>query len=197
MAFYEVVIEGRQGIDDMLNVIHYETSGTDPVDWTDVADQIRALINGNIVVFCGSWITWVGITVREDIVGGVGTFYPFTLGTLAGSNATPSQIAEIAMLVRKESNSLVRPTKGWAMQGGLVSEGADGLGVWEAAVRAAVDALWTAMLDFTTGGGSVLGMVIKARNPTAPNTQPYTAVNSITTAAVPRSLKGRRQGTGS
>lgn len=197
MAHYQVVIEGIQGTADMLNVVNYESSGAALPDFADMADQIRFAIDSHITSFCGANTKWSGITVREDIPGSVGAFVPFGLGELTGTQATPSQVTQLSMLVRKTTNSLVRPTRGWAFQGGLVSDACGASGRWEAGVLAAVKLLWEDMISWTLAGGTTMQMEVKASNPTAPNTQPYTAVTGIIVNDIPSTLDGRKIGTGS
>jgi hypothetical protein len=197
MANWQVVIEGRFRGEDCLNVLYYQSSGVEPPDFQDMADQMRALINGNIVEFAGGEMVWVGLTYRQDIPGSVGVFVPFSLGTLNGTNATASQMAQASVLVRKRSNAQVRPVVGWAFQGGIVVDGLSALGSWESNIQAAVLNLWEAMQVYTLDGPTTMTMVLKASNPTAPNTQPYTVVDTITVAGNPSALDGRRLGIGS
>lgn len=197
MANWQVVIEGRQGTDDMLNVIYYQSTGVEPPDFVAAAVVIRAHIEDHIQTFCGDNTTWLGITYREDIPGSVGVFVPFPAGTLAGSNPTPSQVYQLSMLVQKFSNGSVRPVRGWAFQGGLVADGTSGNGGWETPLRDAVEALWEDIRVLSIAGPTTLQMVLKATNPTAPNTQPYTAVDKVSTAVTPRTLDGRRLNVGS
>lgn len=197
MAFWEVVIEGRQGSNDMLNVFHYQSSGVEPPDWDAAATVIRGHLEDHLAPIAGSRVTWEGITVREDIPGGVGVFYPFGAGTLTGTQATPDQIDVVTMLIRKHTGGLIKPTIGWFQQGGITVQGVGNDNQWGSTVT-------TAVLDYADDikvlnivGPSTLTMVIKARNPTAPNTQPYSVVNSFSNAAAPRTQRSRLQGQGS
>lgn len=197
MANWEVVIEGRQGTNDMLNVIHYQSSGVEPPDFDAAATVIRGHLEDHLQGDCGNRVTWIGITVREDIEGGVGTFFPFGAGTLTGSRSTPDHADILAMLVRKNTGSLVKPTKGWAKQGGLSADTLDPGGTWSTAVQGDVKDFWEDIRILNLTGPTTLTMVVKARNPSAPNTQAYTPVNAITVAQTPGSQDTRFPSSGS
>jgi hypothetical protein len=191
MANWELVIEGRQGTKDNLNVLHYQDFGGGPPDWTFAANAIRGHLSDHIITFCGSLVTWVGITVREDVPGSVGVLVPFTAGVLTGTNATPSQMMSASLLVRKIGSGLVRPVRGWAFQSGLVVDGLDAASRWEAPVIAATLDYWEDIRLMADGLTTDLRMVIKARNPSAPNTQAYTPVAAFSASGVPRHLDSR------
>lgn len=191
MAFYEVVIEGRQGGNDMLNVLHYESSGVEPPDFDLAATVIRGHLEDHMQSLCGARVTWLGITVRQDIPGGVGTFYPFGAGVLTGNATNQEQADILTMLVRKVTGSLIKPTLGWAQQGGITTDALEANSVWDTTVQDEVKAYWEDIRVINITGPSTLTMVIKARNPEAPNTQPYTPVNSISIGGSPRALSSR------
>lgn len=197
MANWEVVIEGRQGNKDMLNVFHYQSSGVEPPDFDAAATVIRGHLSDHLAPICGSRVTWEGITVREDVAGGVGTFYPFSAGTLTGTQANPDQIDVVAMLVRKVTGSLVKPTQGWFMQGGITVQGVGNDNAWGSTVLTAVEDYAEDIRILNISGPTTLTMVIKARNPSAPNTQAYTAVNAFTAASQPKTQRTRFAGQGS
>lgn len=197
MANWEVVINGKQGTNDMLNVFHYQSSGVEPPDWDAAATVIRGHLSDHIAPICGSRVTWEGITVREDIAGSVGTFYPFSAGTLTGTQATPDQIDAACMQVRKLTGSLVKPTSGWFMQGGITVQGVGNDNQWGSTVTTAVDDYATDIRILNIAGPSTLTMVIKARNPLAPNTQAYTPVNDFQVVTGVKVQRSRLQGYGS
>jgi hypothetical protein len=101
------------------------------------------------------------------------------------------------MFVKKLSGGLTRPTFGWFFQGGLGTAGLDTASLWESATRAAVLLYAQDIRVLNVTGPSTLTMQIKASNPTAPNTQAYSPVESFLVGAVPRTLRSRRQGSGS
>jgi len=197
MAFWEIVLEGRQAGKDMLNVIHYESSGVEPPDFAAAAVVVRGHIVDHLQALCGTRVSWKGITVREDIEGGVGTYYPFLAGDVTGNTASPEQADILTMLVRKITGSLVKPTLGWAQQGGITADGLEADNSWDTTVIDEVEAFWEDIRVLNISGPSTLTMVVKARNPTAPNTQPYTVVNSISAAYSPRTLRSRFPASGS
>jgi len=197
VANWEFVLEGRQGGSDMLTVLHYISSGVEPPDFSAAASVVKAHLGDHIAALCAPRVTWLGITVREDIPGGVGTFIPFPTGTLAGAQSAPDHMDVAVALVRKVTGSLVRPTQGWIMQGGIAVTRLDANGAWESATMTGIDDFWTDMLVLNIAGPTTLTMVVKARNPTAPNTQAYTVVNTITVAPAPRALRTRMAGQGS
>lgn len=197
MAFWELVIEGRQGANDMLNVIHYESSGVEPPDFAAAATVIRGHLADHLQGQASGRVTWEGITVREDIPGGVGVFIPFPGGILTGNNPDPDHADLLTVLVRKITGSLVKPTLGWAQQGGMTAGALEPDGTWNAGVRAAVEAFWEDIRILNITGPTTLQMVIKARNPSAPNTQPYTVVNAVEANLRPRSLRSRIELSGS
>ena len=197
MAVYEVVIEGRQGVDDMLTILHYQVQDGLTLDWQAGADEIRSHLANYIAPLCTPTITWVGIRVREDIAGSVGTLYTFTLGTLDGSNVEGDLVRQASVLAQKRSDGPVRPVLGWFFQGGITAHGTTGAGRWEPSIS--TDVLNYAEDIRVLGGVATqdVTMVIKARNPTAPNTQPYTVVDRFTVSGIPRTVKSRREAVGS
>jgi hypothetical protein len=197
MAVWEVVLEGRQGINDMLNVFHYQDGGGPAPSFGLIASIFEGHLTDHIIEWCGPRVTWVGITVREDIVGGVGTFEPLPGGVLAGTDASGDQVDVIAMQVKKLSGGLVRPTYGWFMQGGITVHAATANDTWEAATVAGVAAYAEDIRQLDMGAGGTLNMVIKASNPTAPNTQAYSQVSNFTVNTRPRTQRSRLSGSGS
>lgn len=197
MANWEIVIEGRQGTNDMLTVLHYASSGVEPPSWADAATVIRGHLADHMAPICAARVTWVGITVREDIPGGVGVFFPFAAGTLVGLNSESDQADILTMLVRKVTGSLVKPTQGWVLQGGVTAHALTGNGTWEPTIMDEVEAYLEDIRVLNIAGPSTLTMQIKARNPTAPNTQAYTTVSAVAAANTPRGLKTRFPASGS
>lgn len=197
MPYYEVVLEGRQGGKDMLTVFHYETIGGEPMDWQAAADVIAGHVFDHLVPLCGPRVTWIGITYREDIPGGVGVFVPFGAGALTGSSVFGDQADVLTMLVRKLTGSTQRPTHGWWQQGGLSADHTTNDGEWDLGVRNGIVNYGNEMRSLEIAGSANLQMVIKASNPTAPNTVPYNQVSSITTSGVPRTQRSRLPDAGS
>lgn len=197
MPQYQVVLNGALGTADMLNVLYYQSSGVEPPDWQQVADIIGGNISTHLLSVCGNHASWRGITVREDIPGSVGIDYNFTGGALVGSNSTSSMLNQLAVLVRKFTSGIVRPTRGWAFQGGPIAEGLNNASEWSSGTTDAVQDFWNTLKTITTTDPTTLTMVLKATNPTAPNTNPYNIVQTVQCALVPRTLDGRRIDIGS
>lgn len=196
MPQYEVVIEGTQGGEDMLNVLHYQVDDASPPDWQAGADEIRSHLSNYLAQYASPNVFWGGITVREDSPGQVGVFYPFTLGNLQGTDANGDQVRQVAVLVRKRASSGFRPALGWFFQGGITVHGTVATGTWETDILTAVENYATDIM--VLGAVTPLGayMVIKARNPTAPNTVAYNPVTSFQAVANPRTVRSRTAGTG-
>lgn len=197
MTVWEIVVEGRQGEDDMLNVFHYEVLGAVEPDFTLVAADFRGHLQDHIAPLANPTTSWVGITVREDAPGAVGTFVAFPGGILVGTQPAGDQMNVSAALIKKFSGGLIRPTQGWWFQGGITVGGLSPTGTWEAGPSAALAAYAEAIREISIAGPATLSMVIKARNPTAPNTQPYSTVATVAVAGRPRTLRSRFTGRGS
>lgn len=197
MANWEVVLEGRQGGQDMLNVLHYQDNTAGVVDWTAVATTFYVDLTDQMIPMCTAEVRWTGITYREDILGSIGVFVPFPLGDVIGTYPGGDLMRQAAMLVRKRTTATTHPNLGWIFQGGLCTVGLTAAGRWETAFLTDVQSFWDDMRLINTGVGDVLTMVIKARNPLAPNTVPYNAVTSVQAVSVPRTVATRREGVGS
>lgn len=197
MTVYEIVIEGRQGANDMLNVFHYETVGTGDLDLDNLASVFYGHIDDELKQWASNIITWVGITVREDSPGAVGTFVPFPAGTITGTLTTADMAYTGCAFIKKLSGGLVKPTQGWWFQGGITFGGLSAAGTWESGVSSSLAAYGEAIRELSIADSVDLAMVIKARNPTAPNTQAYSTVNSIAIAGLPRNIRSRFPGSGS
>lgn len=197
MAIYEVVLEGRQGTDDMLTVLHYDITGVLPPDWQAMANVIRVHLADHMAALCANYITWEGITVREDIPGSVGLFIPFELGTLTGSVANPDTITQVCMLVTKQTGTLTRPTQGRIFQGGISCDFAAAAGNWTVDAQEPVNDFWEDVRVIDFAGPSTATMVVKASNPSAPNTVPYNPVVSLTVSPNPVVQRRRKRGSGS
>lgn len=197
MTIYEVVLEGRQNGEDMLTVLHFDITGSDPVDWEAFADNIVSEWMAVLQPTTTANTTYEGVTVRLDIEGSVGLFVPFSTGIVAGTDSDDGQVTQVAMLARKNTGTLTRPTQGRIFHGGISSQYIDNTGNWSGAARAAVQTFWTSLLDFPFGTDNDARMVVKASNPSAPNTVPYNPVDNITIAGIPVVQRRRKKLTGS
>jgi len=197
MTVFEVVIEGRQGTEDMLNVVHYDDGGSPPAAWSDVASELQGHLIDHLQALCGDRVTWLGLTYRIDSLGQVGTFVPLPGGVLTGTDVSGDQLDQAAILIRKRSSGGVRPVLGWAFQGGVTVHGLNAASGWEGSILFEAASFWEDIRVFNLPGPSTLQMVIKASNPTAPNTQPYSSVDLVQAINTPRTLRRRRAGMGS
>lgn len=193
---YEIVLNATLNSQQLLTVLHYDIDGGDPINFQALADAIRVHLVDNLQTWLVPTCTYTGITIREDIPGTVGVTYPFTLGNLVGSDANTDSFNQMAMLVRKNCNSTVRPNRGRVFQGGLTSEGTDGNGLWQTDVRNAVAAFWSDMITIAFAGPATAQLVVKASKPTAPNTVPYNPVTTVGTISNPTTQRRRRIGVG-
>ena len=193
---YEIVLNGVLNSQQLLTVLHYDIEGGDPINFQALADAIRVHLVDNLQAWLVPTCSYTGITVRQDIPGTVGVTYSFTLGTLVGSDANTDSFNQMAMLVRKNCNSTVRPNRGRVYQGGLTSEGTDGQGLWQTDVRNAVTAFWTDMLTIAFAGPATAQLVVKASKPEKPNTVPYNTVTTIGALGNPVTQRRRRIGVG-
>jgi len=142
-------------------------------------------------------VAYDGITIREDIPGSVGVTYPFTLGTLTGTNGSSSLIPQSALLLRKYADTAVRPNQGRIYQGGLPANAVNSSGRFSGPTVTDVQLFWQDQRIVNLVGGSSLQMVIKSSNPTAPNTVAYNPVSRIVAAAIPVTQRRRKEGQGS
>lgn len=196
MAFYEVVLVGQQNADEMLTVLHYEITGNQPNEWQSFANAISLLMIGSLDGALATTVRYTGIRVREDIPGGVGFELGFTGGDVVGGSAGPDLVFTNCMIIRKQASGLVRPTQGRVYQGGLPATFVGSTGFWDTTFAQTVEDFWTSMINITFGAAGVAQMVIKARNPSAPNTQPYSEVESMVRLLNPGTQRRRRIGVG-
>jgi hypothetical protein len=198
MAVYEVVLNGEGPMGDMLTVLHYEvTSGPDPANWQQFSNGFYANLVPDVVAVLPPTVKYTGITVREDTPGSVGIEYPFAAGDAVGTAASGELIPQAAVLVRKLTNGIVRPAYGRIYQGGIDIAYAQANGTWGTTLLGILETFWEAMREFGTIDGSDLRMVIKASNPSAPNTAAYTVVSSVDARPNPVTQRRRRIGSGS
>ena len=198
MAVYEVVLEGRQDGEDMLNVFHYRVPDGQTPDWQAGADELRAHIANYLADLSNPNVTYEGITVRLDEPGQVGTTYAFTLGDVVGLDASGDGLRQAAFLIQKRSQGGVRPTLGWFFVGGITVHGLTAAGNWDPAITAVMNNYAEDIRILGAVAQTDVIMVIKARNPTAPNTQAYSDVDLMfAKGGTPRTVRSRMIGNGS
>lgn len=189
MAYYEVVLEGQVTNEPMMTVLHYDITGSEA--FQQLSDAIALLMQGSLDVLLVAAAQYNGIRVRPDSPGQVGIFYPFTGGPIVGNYADSDVFGMIACNVRKLTTSGSRPSQGRIFQGGVPAVIASPIGNLDASWRASLNAFWESMIDIDFAGTGQAQMVIKASNPTAPNTVPYNPVTG--TNAISRPAKQSRR----
>jgi hypothetical protein len=177
--------------------LHYQGAALD-----SAAKQLLCnLIGGDIAthidgLLCSS-VRYTGITVREDIPGGIGSTFSFATGDVVGTAPTGENFPQGCALIRKYADNGSRPNLGWVYQGGLSMEYLSSAGGWSATMQTALLNLWNDMLVQDVSGVGALTMVIKSRTPTRPNTVAYNPVSRIQVASIPVTQRRRKPGVGS
>ena len=196
MSVWEVVLNFVLDGTVAQNVLHYQDESPATIDWTAFVDVIRADIATHIQTILVPSITFTGITVRLDVVGSVGQTYEPTAGDISGTSVNDQYARVMALLVRKNADSTVRPNRGRAYMAGVTVEHLDDAGEWDQGSRGAANNFWTDMLQISIVTGGNFDLVIKASNPTAPNTVPYNPVSGVGAQRIPATQRRRRIGVG-
>lgn len=197
MSVYEIVLKMVAANGEMLNVLHYDFTGVEPVDWQAVVDLIASDFTTHLSPIIAPAVTFEGINVRLDSPGQIGVFYTPTAGSVAGSATDNQWAGGLAAQVYKRSTSGSRPALGWVKVGGITSEGLGAGGRWTATVQTALFDFWNDMLTLSAAGPSTGTLQIKARNPSAPNTVPYNPVITVDVNPIPKTQRTRVEGNGS
>jgi len=197
MPTFEVVLEGRQGLEDMLTVLHYETTTGLVLDWAEIAEALGDEIQLKLLSALVPNASYLGITYRLDELGEVGIFEAFPGAPLLGTNGSGDTITQTAVNVSKVAAGGSRPSGGRIYQGGIAVEFAGPTGQWSIPLLDQMDSFWGDVRTLDQDTVEVLRMVIKASNPSAPNTVPYNPVTAIATKSNPVTLTRRKRGTGS
>lgn len=193
MTVYEVVLTGTQDAEPHLNVLHYDVTGS--TDFQLLADAFRTEITNGLSALIVPSLRWQGITIREDVQGAVGVYYPFTSGDLIGENAEGNYAANVAALVRKYADATTRPNQGRAYQGGIPISALTGEGNLGGAFVSSLSAAWDNLRVVEFNGTGEAVMQIKASNLAAPNTVPYNTVARLSVAFRLSTQKRRNFGT--
>ena len=196
MAMYEVVLRYSSPSGAMLNVLHYNITGTAPLDFQSLTDTIGVIFTTQLAPSVCGTISYLGTTIREDTPGSVSADFDDVNGPRPGAAPTSHYAGPLAMLVRKRSGNLVRPAQGWAFQGGLTSESLGSDGKWTTPIADDVRDFWEDLLEVNFDGSGNAEMQIKATNPTAPNTVAYNPATLIAISRIPTTMKSRKEGTG-
>jgi len=197
MAEYEIVLQGQNNGNAMLTVLHYQDPTSGSINWQNVADVIRDDMLTNLQARLVPSVVYSGITWRLDVPGSLGTFQPFSLGDLVGTDPDPDTILQTAVLVRKLTDNGIRPGRGFVYQGGISSGASTGAGTWQGNIITDIEAYWEDMRIINAAGAGTLTLVIKASNPGAPNTVDYNPVSGVDAAFNPSNQNRRKLGRGS
>jgi hypothetical protein len=197
MTVYEVVFNGSLGGNDMLTVTHYEIDGPLAPDFQFMADAIRAHMVDHLQARLVPSAIYTGITVREDTPGAVGVPYVFSAGNLIGTDVDDEWYGQTCLVVQKKANSGSRPALGRIYQGGLAAGATTNGGFYQSNVLDDVTAFWEDVRVISGVGTGSAQMVIKASNPTAPNTVPYNLVDEMVGKSNPATQRRRRRTVGS
>lgn len=197
MAVYEGVINWTFNSNIYNTVLHYDDGDTGPPDFQGLTDDIRDKFNTAGMPGLVNDLVFTSMRWREDIAGGVGTVYVPTAGTLAGSAGASETAGQLALIIRKLGAGLVRPSKGRIYVPGVATSALQSNGLFIGTTSNALETMFEDILTIDDGGGVELDMVIKASNPSAPNTVPYNPVVGLQALGNPGTQRRRRLGVGS
>lgn len=183
MTVYEVVLDGQLDENPCLTVLHYDITGSG--DLQAFTDAFRAELVTALQGLVVSSLVWSGLTIRVDTPGSVGQTYAFTGGDVVGSDATSDYWGLIAVIIRKLTSSGSRPAQGRIMQGGIPANRVDSSGAVAPTYRGALATAWEGFIELTFDTTGTAAMVIKASNPSAPNTVAYNPVTSMAVRPYP------------
>ena len=196
MTNYEAAFHFQAGSEDFYNVVHFNVTGDVPLDLQDLTDEICTLWANNMANRIAPAISFVGIVWRLDIDGSIGTEFTPTGGPKPGTAGDNQYAGQLAVLVQKRTNGLVRPVLGRAFVMGVTAEGLDANGQWTQGVATSIQVFWDNIKTVVFDGNGQAVMQLKASNPEAPNTNPYNTVNECRALLIPSVLQSRKKGRG-
>lgn len=193
---YEGVIRWNFAGQIFNTVLHYGSSSDVTPDFQNITDQIFDAMVSDYTDRLVNDINADRMSWREDIPGGVGQVVFPNSGLKVGTNSGSNAMGQAAMIVRKLGSGFIRPNKGRIYQPGVASAFLTDAGLWSATAGNAVESYWETVRELTDGNATTVTMLIKASNPTAPNTQPYTEVTALQFIGNPGTQRRRRIGSG-
>lgn len=196
MTVYECAFHFVGGVNNFYNVLHFDITGDTPLNLQDLTDEIVASWVANMSSTVSPAISFVDITYRLDSPGSVGSTITPTGGSEVGTAASSDWAGQLGMLVQKKTNGLVRPTLGRVFAIGITAGALTVNGTWAAANMSAVETFWDDIIIVPFADNGQAEMLIKASNPTAPNTNAYNSVVECTAKANPVTLHSRKLGVG-
>jgi len=197
MSFLEGVVQWTFNAQRFNNVLHYDTGAQGLPDFVGLTDYFWDVFNTHGLPGIVNDCVFDRMSWREDIPGGVGTVRTPTNGTLAGTAGASETVAQVAMIIRKVGQGSVRPHQGRIYQPGIASSAFTAAGFIDGTAGNALESMWEDLLEIEDGNGVTAVMVIKASNPTAPNTVAYNLVDSLVGLGNPGTQRRRRIGVGS
>lgn len=196
MAVYEAVLNWSFNSNVFNTVLHYDTGSSGEPDFLGLTDDIRSKMNADFTNVLAPNLIFTSVRWREDTPGGVGVVFFPTDGPRAGTAADNQAVGQTAAIIRKLGSGLVRPNKGRIYQPGVSVEGIAATGLWQGTVSNFLETFWESMIELDDGDGVTASMVIKASNPSAPNTVPYNPVTGMQALGNPGTQRRRRLGVG-
>ena len=196
MTIYEVAFHYGIGSNDFYNVVHFDITGDEPLDLQDLTDQIVTQWGSSQAAATTPQCSFRDITYRLDIIGSVGSTITPTAGAVAGNAANTNWGGQMAVLVQKKTNGLVRPVLGRAFCPGIAVGNLNEFGEWGAATLNACENFWDGIRIVPFAGNGQAEMLLKASNPAAPNTNAYNSVTECVALAIPVALQSRKKGRG-
>lgn len=193
MTVYEVTIIYDSPTGEQLNVCHWDFSSEEVADFQLFADIFRTDWLTTLAPVIAPSISLESLSIREDVPGSVAFPVAFTAGPATGASSDNQYAAIPAVNVQKLPNNLTKPRLGRVYQGGITSEGFLSNGNWSATITTACNDFWSDQILVTMDVGKTATMVIKASDPTKPNTVPYNPVATIASKGKP-TKQGRRSG---
>lgn len=196
MTVYEGVLRWGFNNNRYNTVLHYDDGGAGPPDLQEWTDDIRTKFATAGMPGLVNDLNLISIVWREDIPGGVGVNYVPTDGVLSGTAGASETAGQLALIIRKLGTGLVRPSQGRIYVPGVATSALQASGLWDAAISNALETMFEDILTIEDGAGVEGAMVIKASNPTAPNTVPYNRVVGLQATGNPGTQRRRRLGSG-
>jgi len=194
---YEVVVGWTSPAGQFKNVLHYAVADESNAGWQEWANYVQSMFILHWQQYCVDTFGIESVYVREDIENGVGVTYVPAGAPVYGTSAEDEFMGQAAVLVNKRSNGPSRPVLGRAYLPGSALEYVTDQSAWANNVRDAAEAFLESLRLYS---GPVEGidmqMLIKAADPTRPNTSDYGIVTSIDAINAITTLRSRKRGVG-
>lgn len=196
MTIYQVAVRQSHSPDDYFNVFYYDITGDTPLDLQDFVDEFAGIWSTELASIVAPNVVFEDITLRLDVDGSIGQTITPTGGAIAGTAADNQFVGQLAVLVQKKTGGFVRPNLGRAFLPGISTEGTNGASEWTTTVITAAEAYMDSIIIVPFAGNGQAEMLLKASNPTAPNTNAYNSVTECVALRTPSALQSRKNGRG-